>query len=66
MIHVSRFLDLQLKNYENFKKAEIIFITYKEKLFNSTQGLIAHPEVSQDFKLYLLDFIKTLEKKCGT
>ena len=50
-IHVNRFLDLQLKNYENFKKAEIIFITYKERLFNSTQGL------------NLLDFIKTLEKK---
>ena len=47
------FLDCQLRYYREYVSA-------RENLKSSTQGLICHPEVSDGFKAYLLRFMKTI------
>jgi len=63
-IPISRFLQCHLDYLSEFEDVERRrrneLKAAKSNLIRSTNSLISHPDISRDYKLYLMEFKKTL------
>lgn len=53
------FLECHLSSYQSYREQETEFNIARERLKNSTMGLILHPDISEKYKKYLKGVLRT-------